>query len=188
MAGLEHAVYEAASGKYVGIDGLLGDDPEWQTDAAWANTLVWALTPSTEYRFQSKARSAGGTETALGEQTIVTTGIPGDANGDGVVNLADKLLVEAAFGSNPTRPNWDAHADLNGDGRVTTLDRRIVQLGLADQNQDGSVNLFDVLVFAEAWATSIGDANYAASADLNADEIVDLHDLLILADAWSSLR
>ena len=44
---------------------------------------------------------------------------PGDADGDGIVNVADLLAVLAAWG--PARPaGWDA--DFNGDGEVNVLD------------------------------------------------------------------
>lgn len=42
---------------------------------------------------------------------------PGDINGDGVVNVADLLLVLGAWGPNPGHP-----ADFNGDGVVGVID------------------------------------------------------------------
>jgi parallel beta-helix repeat protein len=47
----------------------------------------------------------------------------GDINGDGKVDLADLKLLQQAFGSTPTSPNWNnGSADLNKDGVVNALD------------------------------------------------------------------
>ncbi|MCS7272796.1 MAG: dockerin type I domain-containing protein [Fimbriimonadales bacterium] len=46
--------------------------------------------------------------------------VPGDLNGDGVINNADLLMVLFAFGSN------SAEADLNNDGVVNNADLLIV--------------------------------------------------------------
>ena len=52
--------------------------------------------------------------------------IPGDINGDGVVDIYDALLASAAFGSTPTSPNWNPAADLNGDGIIDIYDMIIL--------------------------------------------------------------
>ena len=46
----------------------------------------------------------------------------GDINGDGIVNMDDLVLLNQAFGSTPTSPNWDSGADLNKDNLVNVLD------------------------------------------------------------------
>lgn len=56
----------------------------------------------------------------------VTVRIPGDANGDGTVDVRDMHIVNAAYGSNPSLPNWNPLADLNADGRVDIRDAQIV--------------------------------------------------------------
>ena len=48
--------------------------------------------------------------------------IPGDVNGDTVVNMRDIALVARAFGSNKTSSNWNLYADINGDGVVNMRD------------------------------------------------------------------
>jgi uncharacterized protein (DUF2141 family) len=57
----------------------------------------------------------------------VTVRIPGDINGDGIVDMRDMKIVQDAFGSVPGNPRWNPIADLNGDGRVDMLDLFIVQ-------------------------------------------------------------
>lgn len=52
--------------------------------------------------------------------------LPGDINGDGVVNFLDAILLGAAFGSQPGDPNWDIRCDLTSDGIVNFLDAIIL--------------------------------------------------------------
>jgi hypothetical protein len=47
---------------------------------------------------------------------------PGDLNGDNVIDLNDFALFAAAYGSEPTSPNWNPNADLNCDGEVNIED------------------------------------------------------------------
>ncbi len=51
--------------------------------------------------------------------------VPGDANGDGQVDVQDLTLVAAHFN---TSPPGDARADLNGDGVVNIFDLALVGL------------------------------------------------------------
>ncbi|MBI5740037.1 MAG: hypothetical protein HZA16_04875 [Nitrospirae bacterium] len=47
----------------------------------------------------------------------------GDVNGDGVVNLMDKLLVRQHFGQSEGDPDWDPRADATCDGVVNLMDK-----------------------------------------------------------------
>ena len=72
-------------------------------------------------------RSFAGPFASLGAffQTFVNTlpaQVPGDLNGDGVVNCADLQLVIAAQGTKVGQLGFDIRADLDGDGHVTGLD------------------------------------------------------------------
>ena len=49
-----------------------------------------------------------------------------DINGDGTVSEADVELMKAALGSQEGDANYDAAADLNDDGLVTTMDYRVM--------------------------------------------------------------
>jgi len=59
-------------------------------------------------------------------QTIMVTGLVGDLNGDGKVDIKDIAIVAKAYGSYPGYPNWNPIADLNGDGKVDIKDVAIV--------------------------------------------------------------
>lgn len=48
--------------------------------------------------------------------------LPGDANGDGVVNHDDFVVIHAALGSRVGDKRYDLDADVNRDGRITPRD------------------------------------------------------------------
>jgi len=48
--------------------------------------------------------------------------LPGDCNGDDVINIIDVTIVNKAYNSKPGEPNWDPHADINGDVGVNIED------------------------------------------------------------------
>jgi uncharacterized repeat protein (TIGR01451 family) len=52
--------------------------------------------------------------------------VPGDVNGDSVVNCADVSIVEASFGLSAGQSGFDLRADVNGDGLVNGADLTIV--------------------------------------------------------------
>lgn len=50
----------------------------------------------------------------------------GDINRDGYINEADQALLEVAWGSDPSWPNWDERCDFNKDGKIDTTDLNIM--------------------------------------------------------------
>jgi hypothetical protein len=50
----------------------------------------------------------------------------GDVNGDGKVDINDLIAWDAAYDSKPGDPNWNAQADINGDGIVDNLDGYLI--------------------------------------------------------------
>jgi hypothetical protein len=61
------------------------------------------------------------------EEVLATVCVkyPGDANGDGVVNILDKVVVRNAFGQ--SGPDGWTQADVNCDGVVNILDKVVVR-------------------------------------------------------------
>ena len=60
------------------------------------------------------------------EETIeVIVKLAGDANGDGVVNIIDKVVVRNAFGQSGD-PGW-INADVDCNGVVNILDKVIIR-------------------------------------------------------------
>jgi nitrous oxidase accessory protein len=52
--------------------------------------------------------------------------IPGDTNGDGVVNEQDLIALAQAFSTTPESPNWNPNADFNQDGIIDAQDLRML--------------------------------------------------------------
>lgn len=126
---------------------------------------------------------------------------PGDANGDGVIDLADGPVIDAGMGVCGD-PGFEPAADFNGDGRVDELDALIsagnLQCSCADVcdcqhahacpgdiNRDGVVDDADFALWDGAKFTQCGvDAGYLPTADFNDDGLVDGVDFSV----WQSNR
>jgi hypothetical protein len=72
--------------------------------------------------------------------TVITVRLPGDCNGDGIINMADLNIVKAALnstfaGANPFGPGYDWRADFLGTGTVTMADYNIVMAALSPGTQ-----------------------------------------------------
>jgi hypothetical protein len=52
--------------------------------------------------------------------------IPGDLNGNGIVDIYDAIMLGNVFNSQPSSPNWNANADMNNDGIVDIYDAIIL--------------------------------------------------------------
>jgi len=59
---------------------------------------------------------------------VVKVVIPGDVNGDDIVDIFDCVAVALAFGATPTSPNWNPNADINNDHLIDIFDIVIVAL------------------------------------------------------------
>jgi len=82
-------------------------------------TEVVKYTPSNYGSYYIVVKWVSGSGQFTLESTIK---IPGDANGDGSVNMTDLSLVEQPFGSTPTSGNWRSECDFNRDDIINVLD------------------------------------------------------------------
>jgi len=81
------------------------------------------------YGFYSIAADNAGNQESpktAAEATTHVPQMPGDVNGDGLINCADIALVKAAFGTHTGQPGFNPRADVNGDGVVNVRDLAIV--------------------------------------------------------------
>lgn len=62
-----------------------------------------------------------------------------------------------------------------------TLPTRSTSQIAGDINEDGIVDIFDVVTVAVAFSTVLGDPNWDPRADANSDNVVDIFDLAIVA-------
>jgi hypothetical protein len=60
------------------------------------------------------------------------TPIPGDLDGNGIVDIFDAVKFAGAYNSKPGDKNWNPNADLNGDGVVDIFDA-VILAGHYDQ-------------------------------------------------------
>lgn len=65
---------------------------------------------------------------------IVKVVIPGDVNGDKIVDIFDLVIVASAYGSTPGDANWNPNADINKDNVVDIFDLVIVASHYGQQN------------------------------------------------------
>jgi hypothetical protein len=56
----------------------------------------------------------------------VTVTVPGNLNGDAVVDIYDAILLANAYNSKPGNSNWNPNADINGDNIVDIYDAIIL--------------------------------------------------------------
>jgi hypothetical protein len=77
--------------------------------------------------------------------------LPGDANGDGVVNKTDLQIVKSLQNTRSTSSKYNFNADVNRDGRIGKID-----LAFTKQNQGVSESI-----------TPIVQANYDSSQDIS---------------------
>jgi hypothetical protein len=122
---------------------------------------------------------------------IPPSGTPGDANGDGAVNIADVVfLINYLFGNGPA-PNPPVAGDVNGDcfigiSDVVWLLNYLYHHGPppqirclpGDVNYDGSVNLLDVFYFIDYIYFDGPSPVSMRSTDVNADCFINVVDLV----------
>jgi len=93
---------------------------QWGTNIlARGNFVLSASTPTRPGETNSANNKLAG--------PTVSVRLPGDLNGDGVVNILDASILGAAYGSTPTNSNWNPNADINNDGKVDQIDVIIFQ-------------------------------------------------------------
>jgi len=78
------------------------------------------------YTIISNASITGETDTDPADNTFIDgevhVKIPGDVNGDGVVDAFDLFDLNKAYGSDPSNPNWSPDCDFNRDNKVDASD------------------------------------------------------------------
>lgn len=89
--------------------------------------IVYHPVSSTEKRTEV-AKETPITPAEDGSQPVVARKILGDVNGDGVVNIADAMLLSRALAGETTLDVTLANGDFNGDHRVDIADVRAISM------------------------------------------------------------
>jgi PKD repeat protein len=100
-----------------------------------------------------------------------TAGCTADSDGDGVPNASDNCPTA----SNANQADFDA--DAMGDACESGA-------ALADMDQSGRVDGFDLSDLGRAFGTGTGDPGYDVTIDLSRDGLIDGDDLALLAAAF----
>lgn len=94
-------------------------------------------------------------------------------------NLTFNLLLEEGGG------NYSVYVSARYKGQTTT-NSMTLQIKIPDVNNDGVVDLFDLVKVAKAYASSPGDPNWDPEADVNGDNTVDIFDLVIISKYYGA--
>ena len=87
----------------------------------WDDTLFQIETGDTVTIFTDD------THTYVGVNTVPTVTLPGDVNGDCVVNILDLIGIRNHLNEDPTSPPENAAYDVNDDGSINILDMIFVR-------------------------------------------------------------
>jgi hypothetical protein len=86
---------------------------------------------------------------------------------------ASSLIYRLCF------PVWDGAQTQCDPVYVGYLSSRTIA---GDINGDGTVNILDAIILANAFLTKPGDPNWNPNADINSDGVVNILDAIILAN------
>jgi hypothetical protein len=110
-----------------------------------------------------------GITSANGSGAIVTITFKAMSGGSTALALGNTQLADEKV-----PPQQIPHQDFGGTVIVTG--------GLTgDINSDGTVDIFDAILLAASYGSSLGDPNWNPNTDLNNDSTVDIFDAILLA-------
>jgi hypothetical protein len=137
---------------------------------------------------------------ASGKLTLIMrcATIPGDIDGDGIVDESDRALLCAAMGSAHGEPGYISTGDLNSDEIINHLDLALFNAILApcegdivtsatfQPPADGMTDAADLAYLLGAWGAQPSCADFVTSATFAPppDGFVDGADLALLLGAW----
>lgn len=169
---LDELVFEAAedlginamsSGTYQGSDDAPFKDPPWSD---WLVSFFWGFAPGI-----ADATPVSSCIAFISHPLVYrekwTIGTPG-----WIHTSYDNSTSTATL-------NWIETEDLEDHLRVAALSlARIVHLK-GDIDGDGDVDIFDIVVIADAYGSKEGDPEYNPSCDLDGDGDIDIFDIVI---------
>lgn len=99
---------------------------------------------------------------------VFAIGIPLNSDSDDLFDLEDNC-------SRTYNPGQE-DADIDGYGNACD----------ADLDNDGEVGMLDYYIFADAWGSSVGTANWNPAVDFDSDGVIGFNDYNILGSRWGS--
>jgi len=58
------------------------------------------------------------------------------------------------------------------------------KLKVPDLNNDGTIDIYDMIIVASAYGSSEGDPNWNQAADINGDKTIDIYDMILVATCF----
>ena len=128
---------------------------------------------------------------ANGSGTLVTVKFKAVAIGESVLDLYSDLPYRsdevklATCGSVPiSNVAVDGHVVVSSSNNSAPPDPP--EPPSSDVNGDGTINIMDLAIIAQAYGSSIGELSYDVRADLDQNGFVDIHDVSICARMFGS--
>jgi len=63
----------------------------------------------------------------------------------------------------------------------------IYPIDIYDLDDDGDVDIQDIMKVASAWNSTVGDDKYKSNYDFNRDKIIDLQDIMLVSSRWNKI-
>jgi len=63
----------------------------------------------------------------------------------------------------------------------------IYPIDIYDLDDDGDVDIQDIMKVASAWNSADGDDKYNNNYDFNRDKIIDLQDIMLVSSRWNKI-
>ncbi|UCG36739.1 MAG: hypothetical protein JSV64_00185 [Candidatus Bathyarchaeota archaeon] len=104
--------------------------------------------------------------------------------------VIDAEFAKVEGGVNETLQLYDELAYLDAYQRIVETEgmelnlQELIWIYLCDLNNDGDVNIFDIVEAANAYGAEPGDGNWNPSADLIQDGLIDIFDIVLMASHY----
>lgn len=154
----------------VGDDMVLGGI--WNS----ASKLTIELDSNDNYQSLPAIFAGGSVQARLAEVTLIDGYVPTSGDGFRIVESGSSASMTFNLPPLGASLNWMIVSD-NGLG-LQVVD----QADVGDLNNDGSIDISDLLMLLSAWGSCPNDGT--CLGDLNGDGVVDVSDLLILLANW----
>ena len=120
------------------------------------------------------------------DDEVLTTDIFNlDAGVDNVVGTYD----DYSFASAPHQAEITVIDDDTGDFATLIVDIIVggVVMGLGDQNTDGVVNVFDMVLISVNFGKIDTDVDWVPEADTNGDGVINIQDFMVIGENWGNV-
>jgi PKD repeat protein len=109
------------------ITNYIWDFGDGNVTSGLYNKTVHTFATEGNYTVKLNVTDASGFKGYISNIIMVkVSGVLGDINGDGVVDIYDAILLSSAYNSVPASPNWNPNADINSDNIVDIYDAIIL--------------------------------------------------------------